>query len=163
MPRWQRGEQTVGFLLGRGRLETLEAVSLGEASDALLERAARRHATARSALELGDLAGAYSTAYDAYRIAAESLLARQALRTTGGNGSHMTVEDAVSAQFAAEIPAFAKPTFEQLRRTRHSVQYFDPHAAPVTESDARWAIDKATDALSGARALLSMQVLDRFA
>jgi hypothetical protein len=75
----------------------------------------------------------------------------------------VTVEDAVSSQFAAEIPAFAKPTFEQLRRTRHSVQYFDPHAAPVTKSDAQWAIDKATEALSGVRALLSMQVLDRFA
>jgi HEPN domain len=162
MPHWQRGEQTVRFLLGRGRLETLEAVSLDEASDALLERANRRHATAQAAIELGDLAGAYSTAYDAYRIAAESLLARQALRATGGNGSHVTVEDAVSAQFAAEIPAFAKATFEQLRRTRHSVQYFDPDAAPVTDSDTRWAIDKAAEALSGVGVLLSQQVLDRF-
>jgi hypothetical protein len=163
MPRWQRGEQTVRFLLGQGRLETLEAISLSEASDELLERATRRHATAQSALELGDLAGACSTAYDAYRIAAESLVARQALRATGGNGSHVTVEDAVSAQFAAVIPAFAKPTFEQLRRTRHSVQYFDPDAAPVTKSDAQWAIEKATETLSGAGALLSKQVLDRFA
>jgi len=163
MPSWPRGEQTVRFLLGRGRLETLEAISLGEASDALLERATSRHATAKAALKLGDLAGAYSTDYDAYRMAAESLLARQALRATGGNGSHVTVEDAVSAQFAGDIPAFAKPTFEQLRRTRHSVQYFDPHAAPVGSSDAQWAIDKASEALSGAEALLSKQVLDRFA
>jgi hypothetical protein len=158
-----RREQTVTFLLGRGRLETLQAVSLREASSELLERATRRLATAVSALTLDDLAGAYSNAYDAYRIAAESLLARQAMRATGGNGSHVTVEDAVSAQFAGEIPAFAKPTFEQLRRTRHSVQYFDPDAAPVTESDAHWAIDKATDALSGATAMLATRVLDRFA
>ena len=29
----------------------------------------------------------------------------------------MTVEDAVSAQFTIDIPAFAKPTFERFRRT----------------------------------------------
>ena len=57
----------------------------------------------------------------------------------------MSVEDAVSAQFAAEIPAFAKPTFERLRRTRHTAQYFDPSAAPITKPDAEWAIQKATE------------------
>lgn len=163
MPGWQRGEQTIRFLVDRGRLEILQAVTLAEASDALLERATLRHATSQSALKLDDLAGAYSTAYDAYRIAAESLLARQALRATGGNGSHVTVEDAVSAQFAEDIRAFAKPTFEQMRRTRHSVQYFDPDAAPVTKSDAQWAIDKAAEAISGASALLSKHLLGRFA
>ena len=66
----------------------------------------------------------------------------------------MTVEDAVSAQFAAGIPAFARPTFERFRRTRHSAQYFDPDAAPITEADARWAIGKATGALAGVRKLL---------
>ena len=76
-------------------------------------------------------------------------LARQALRATGGDGSHMAVEDAVSAQFGAEIPAFSKPTFERLRRARHAAQYFDPSAAPLTASDAIWAIEKAKDALSG--------------
>jgi hypothetical protein len=101
------------------------------------------------ALEGGDVDGAYVAAYDAYRMAGESLLARQGLRATGGDGSHVTVEDAVSAQFAADIPAFVKPTFERLRRTRHSAQYFDPDAAPITKADASWAIEKATAALSG--------------
>jgi hypothetical protein len=36
-------------------------------------------------------------------MAAEALLGRQGLRATGGEGSHMAVEDAVSAQFAPEI------------------------------------------------------------
>ena len=99
--------------------------------------------------------GAYVAAYDAYRMAAEALLARQALRATGGDGSHMAVEDAVSAQFREEIPAFAKPTFERLGRARHSAQYFDPSAPPLTESDAGWAIEKAKQALAGVRALLA--------
>jgi hypothetical protein len=74
----------------------------------------------------------------------------------------MTVEDAVSAQFAKDIPAFAKPTFERFRRTRHAAQYFDPDAAPITVSDASWAIEKASAALSCAKALLDNSSLEAF-
>lgn len=124
--------------------------------------ALRLEATAVSALENGDVDGAYVAAYDAYRMAAEALLGRQGLRATGGDGSHMSVEDAVSAQFAAEIPAFAKPTFERLRRTRHTAQYFDPSAAPITKRDAEWAIEKATEVLAGAKSVLSASPPERF-
>jgi hypothetical protein len=64
--------------------------------------------------------------------------------------------------FAVDIPAFAKPTFERLRRTRHSAQYFDPDAAPITESDATWAIEKATEAVSSVKVLLAEKPLERF-
>jgi hypothetical protein len=111
---------------------------------------------------MGDVDGAYVAAYDAYRMAAESLLARQGLRATGGDGSHMAVEDAVSAQFAADIPAFAKPTFERLRRTRHAAQYFDPSAPPITKADASWAIGKAAEALAGVKMLLAGSPPERF-
>ncbi len=98
---------------------------------------------------------AHTAAYDAYRMAAESLLIRQGLRATGGEGSHMTVEDSVSAQFAADIPAFVKPTFERIRRTRHTAQYFDPSAAPITTADAQWALDRAGAAVAGAKAMFT--------
>jgi len=161
--RWRKGEQTVQFLISRGRLESFEAADLGALAESQIARAALRvEATAAAALKLGDVDGAYAAAYDAYRMAAESLLARQGLRATGGEGSHMTVEDAASAQFAADIPAFAKPTFERLRRTRHTAQYFDPSAPPITEADAAWAIAKATAALSGAKALLAGSPPGRF-
>ena len=163
MARWDKGERTVEYLIGQGRLESFEAEDLGVLAEALIGRAALRvDTTAAAALEGGDVDGAYVAAYDAYRMAAESLLARQGLRATGGDGSHMAVEDAVSAQFAADIPAFAKPTFERLRRTRHSAQYFDPAAAPITEPDASWAIEKATAALSGVKALLAASPPERF-
>jgi hypothetical protein len=162
--RWHRGEQTVQFLIDRGRLESFEASGLAELADALTGRAGLRlEATARAALKNGDVDGAYAAAYDAYRMAAEALLGRQGLRATGGDGSHMSVEDAVSAQFAAEISAFAKPTFERLRRTRHTAQYFDPSAAPITELDAAWAIEKAAAAVSGVKALLAGAAPERFA
>ena len=75
----------------------------------------------------------------------------------------MTIEDAVSAQFSKDIPAFAKPTFERFRCTRHSAQYFDPDAAPITAPGASWAIEKAATALAGARALLAGLPPGRFA
>ncbi len=163
MARWRSGERTVQFLVDRGRLESFEAGDLGGLADAQLVRARRRlEATATAALSMGDVDGAYAAAYDAYRMAAEALLARQGLRATGGDGSHMAVEDAMSAQFASDIPAFAKPTFERLRRTRHTAQYFDPSAAPITKDDATWAISKAADALSGAMALLRTSPPERF-
>src|SRR5215472_16799766 len=131
MARWEARERTVRYLVARGRLESFEASDLGALAEALLGRAALRvETTATAALAGGDIDGAFVAAYDGYRMAAESLLARQALRATGGDGSHMAVEDAVSAQFGAEIPAFTKPTFERLRRARHAAQYFDPSAAP---------------------------------
>jgi hypothetical protein len=68
----------------------------------------------------------------------------------------------VSAQFRGEIPAFTKPTFEQFRRARHSAQYFDPSAPPLTPSDAAWAIETAKKALSGVRALLAASPPERF-
>jgi hypothetical protein len=109
-----------------------------------------------------DVDGAFVAAYDGYRMTAEALLARQALRATGGDGSHMAVEDAVSAQFGNEIPAFAKPTFERFRRARHAAQYFDPSAASLTASDAEWAMGKAKEALPGAKALLAASPPERF-
>ena len=55
-------------------------------------------------------------AYDAYRMAAEALLICQGLRATGGEGSHMTVEDVMNAQFGSmmkiileAMPATGKP------------------------------------------------------
>jgi hypothetical protein len=136
---WTKGQQTVQYLVGQNRLESFEAKDLAALAEALIARAVLRvETTAAAALAGGDVDGAYVAAYDAYRMTAEALLARQALRATGGDGSHMAVEDAVSAQFREEIPAFAKPTFERFRRARHSAQYFDPSAAPLTASDATW-------------------------
>ena len=163
MARWASREQTVQFLVHRNRLESFEAEDLAALTETLIGRAILRvETTATAALAGGDVDGAFVAAYDGYRMTAEALLARQALRATGGDGSHMAVEDAVSAQFGEEIPAFTKPTFERLRRSRHAAQYFDPSTAPLTESDATWAIGKAKEALSGVKALLAATPPERF-
>lgn len=122
-----------------------------EAADRVFVRAELRLVTAQAGLEGGDHEGAFVSAYDAYRIAAESLLIRQGLRATGGDGSHVTVEDSVSAQFSSVVPAFAKPTFERFRRMRHGAQYFDADDPEVTAEDAEWAITTGKAAVEGTR------------
>lgn len=100
MARWPAGERTVDFLVQRGRLEGISTVDIVGAAATALDRAALRLRTAAGGLEAGDVHGAYAAAYDAYRMAAESLLVCQGLRATGGEGSHVSVVDAMSAQFA---------------------------------------------------------------
>ena len=152
MASWEPGRSAVEYLIRTARLERL-AGDVASAADVVLGRAARRLTTAQAGLRGGDVDGAFVAAYDAYRMAAESLLVRQGLRATGGEGSHVTVEDSVSAQFSAEIPAFAKPTFERFRRTRHAAQYFDPNAPDITVDDTTWAISTAGSAVDGTRQL----------
>lgn len=159
---WEQGRSTVEYLVSHGRLEQVAAEGAREAADGLLERAGRRLTTASAGLGGGDVEGAFVAAYDSYRMAAESLLLRQGLRSTGGEGSHVTVEDAVSAQFGSAIMAFAKPTFENFRRVRHSAQYFDPDSPTITHDDAAWAISTARSAAESARRVSESQRLARF-
>lgn len=143
--------------------EGFAAGDLSSVAKAQLDRGLLRlSGTAVPALQHGDVDGVYAAAYDGYRMGAEALLARQELRATGSEGSQMSVEDAVSCQFADVIPEIAKPTFERLRRTRHSAQYFDPDAPPITKADAEWAIEKARAALAGVKALLFTAQPERF-
>jgi len=161
--RRQAAQITIYNCRNNERLESFEAGDLATLADALVGRAALRvEVTATAALTGGDIDGAFVAAYDAYRMAAEALLARQALRPTGDRGSHTAVEDAVSAQFRVEIPAFTKPTFARFRETRHSAQYYDPSAPSITRPDASWAIGKATEALTGVKALLAASPPERF-
>jgi hypothetical protein len=157
---WPEGRQTIEYLLRKGRLERIDSGSVDEACEGNLDRSEQKLATARRVLEDGDSGSAYSLAYTSYRMAAEALLARQALRSTGGEGGHRNVEAAVAAQFKDAVPALAQPTFERLRGTRHSVEYFEPGRPSVTDQDASWALDKATEALAGARSLIHAGGLD---
>lgn len=153
MPAWKPGRSAIEHLLGKGRLEQVASTGVVEAADRVFSRAELRLVTAGAGLEGGDHNGAFVSAYDAYRMAAESLLVRQGLRATAGDGSHVTVEDSVSAQFSSVISEFAKPTFERFRRMRHGAQYFDPDGPEVTVEDAEWAISTGKAAIGGTRRL----------
>jgi len=131
---WEQGQRTVEYLIDAGRLESVALEGNSDAADLILSRATRRLTTASAGFDGGDIDGAFVAAYDAYRMASESLLARQGLRATGGDGSHVTVEDAVSAQFSDDIAA----------------------------EDALWAIETARSAVEGARLISESGDLARF-
>ena len=156
------GRSTIEDLLGRGRLDRLDGTTAGDSAATIIGRATRRLLTADGGLKAGDIEGAFAAAYDAYRMAAEALLTRQGLRATGGEGSHMTVEDTISAQYAKQIPGFAKPTFERLRRTRHSAQYFDPSSAEINADDSAWALSTARTVVEAVGRLLAADPPDLF-
>lgn len=152
----------MSFLIGRGRLEALGETDLASAAATAIERATKRLGTAAGALHGEDFDGAYAASYDAYRMAAEALLVRQGLLATGGEGSHVAVEDAISAQFADRITGYAKATFERFRKTRHTAQYFDPSASPLERPDAEWALEVSRATVDAAGELLRSESLDRF-
>ena len=75
----------------------------------------------------GELGRAFANAYDVYRMAAEVML-RQGLRATGGDGSYVAVEDAVSAPFASRIDGFSKVRFKRMRQSGPTrIAVFRPH------------------------------------
>lgn len=151
---WPAGRSAVDFLISKDRLEHVTGDSRTQDADRLIRDASRRLESANSLLG-SDHGSAFSLAYDAYRMAAESLLVRQGLRATGGDGSHRTVEDAISNQFGNEIAAFTKPTFERFRQMRNAVQYPDHEAPELDDDDARWATGIAGEAVSGVQRLTS--------
>lgn len=159
---WAEGAKAVDFLLGRSKLERISTGGLGPATAALLQRAMKRLATAKGALAAEDLDGAFTNAYDVYRMAGEALLLQQGLRATGGDGSHVTVEDAVCAQFSGEVDDFTKAIFERFRQGRHAAQYFDPSKAEKTGPDAEWALSTAARALSQTTKLIARGTLEPY-
>lgn len=159
---WAEGAKTVDYLLDRGRLERIESRGLDVSTAALLERATKRLGTAGAAVATEDFDGAFTNAYDVYRMAGEALLLLQGLRATGGDGSHVTVEDAVCAQFGSQVQDFTKAIFERFRQGRHAAQYFDPSGADKTSTDAEWALETAARALQQAGALAAGGALDPY-
>lgn len=152
---WTEGAKTIDFLLGRSKLERTSTEGLGPATAALVKRATKRLATAKAALAAEDFDGAFTNSYDVYRMSGEALLLLQGLRATGGDGSHVTVEDAVCAQFVGEIDDFSKAIFERFRQGRHAAQYFDPSKAEKTGGDAAWAVATAGRALRQTQELIA--------
>jgi hypothetical protein len=95
-------------------------------------------------------------------MGAEVLLLRQGLRATGGEGSHVVVEDAVSAQFSDRISGYSKVRFERMRQGSTCVAVFRPVPAGEDDDDARWALELAEEVLAATRELLGSGRLDLY-
>lgn len=146
------GTNTIEFLVGRNKLERISTDDLGPATAVLVQRATKRLETAKGALAAEDFDGAFTNAYDVYRMAGEALLLVQGLRATGGDGSAVTVGR--SLRSLAAVEDFNKAIYECFRQGRHAAQYFDPSQGGKTGPDAGWALSTADRALSRSTALI---------
>ena len=78
---------------------------------------------------------AFTSVYDASRLALAALLEHQGLRARA-DGSHLTVEETVTAQIG---PALGRK-FRALRLLRHSTEYPSPGDTDITVDDVREAL-----------------------
>ena len=142
---WGPGRERIADLITSTELESVTADE-GLAARLLLD-SARHLETARSAVDLGDLTGAYQLAYDALRKAAAALLAVQGLRSTS-RGGHIAIQDAVQASSTARdhrsVPSAgsgAVATLSSIRtptpRVRTSRTSRTPLLSPRTRSELR--------------------------
>jgi hypothetical protein len=151
---WQPGRDRIAELLATGELE--QVTPADSVASLLLEDAGRHLVTADSAVETGDLAGAYQLAYDALRKSAASLLAVQGLRATS-RGGHVAVQEAVIAQFGSTARAFR--SFGRIRRARNSFEYPSTTTPGPAPDDVTDAIAVATQARHAAVTILDQRVL----
>ncbi|MFP5488179.1 MAG: HEPN domain-containing protein [Acidimicrobiia bacterium] len=148
-------DRVVALFASRGQLDRLEHVD--EASALVcLDRAAARLKAATVLVDAELWEPAFTTAYDAYRTAADAIVLRLGHRVPATPGGHRIATDIAHAALQSTSDAFAPASAERFRQGRHESEYFDP-ARPVdkTAGDARWAIDLATTAIAAVRDELS--------
>jgi hypothetical protein len=106
-------------------------------------------------VDSGHWESAYTTAYDAYRTAADAIVLALGYRVPAIAGAHRIATDVAHAALREHSHAFAPPTAEQFREGRHQSEYFDPDL-PIdkTKDDAAWAVECAQAAIDAVGAAL---------
>lgn len=148
-------DRVIALFEGRGQLDRLEHVD-ETAAVACRSRAADRLKAASVLADAELWESAFTTAYDAYRTAADAIVLMLGFRVPATQGGHRIATDIAHAALQSMSDAFAPASAERFRQGRHESEYFDP-ARPVdkTAADARWAIDLATSAIAAVGAELS--------
>lgn len=151
----ERAERVLAMFEKRGEVEALASAGV-VAAHACLDRARDRLAAAELLIHAEHWESAFTNAYDAYRMAAESVVLALGYRVPAVGGAHRITVDIARAAVGAEADALAGPAAERFRTGRHEAEYFDPDR-PVekTEIDARWAIEKAASAIGAVSAALT--------
>lgn len=120
-----------------------------------LDRAEDRRTAAQVLLDARLWETAFTTAYDAYRTAADVIVLSLGYRVPATRGAHRIAADVAHAALSPESEAFAPTSAERFRRGRNESEYYDP-ARPVdkTAADAAWAVDLASRAVASVREAL---------
>lgn len=151
----ERAGRVLAMFEKRGEVEPLSS-SGTSAARTCLDRARGRLAAAELLLAAGHWDSVFTNAYDAYRIAAESVVLALGHRVPAVAGAHRITIDIARAAIGEYGDAFEGATAERFRTGRHEAEYFDPdRPADKTEADARWAVEKASEAVDVVDAVLS--------
>ena len=151
----ERAGRVLGMFEKRGDVEPLASAGPA-AAESCLDRSRDRLVAAELLLGADLWESAFTNAYDAYRMAAESVVLALGSRVPAVAGAHRITIDIAQAALGEQADAFAGAAAERFRTGRHEAEYFDPDR-PVekTEADARWAVDKASVAIAAVEAALS--------
>jgi uncharacterized protein (UPF0332 family) len=107
-------------LRARGRIQDVPRDPV--AIERLLDDAHRHLATAVTALEEGDLAGAYQVAYDAARKSLTAFMLSRGVRARG-LGAHAALIEATRALLADAEGVEALDPFDRMRQVRNEAEY----------------------------------------
>ena len=134
----ERAERVLVLFEKRGELELVSSAG-PEAAEACLARARDRIVAAELLLRANLWESAFTNAYDAYRIAAESIVLALGYRVPAVAGAHRITIDIARAAVGDHADVFAVATAERFRTGRHDAEYFDPDRPRVGE--IRFRID----------------------
>jgi hypothetical protein len=150
----KRANRVLAMFEKRGEVEAIDSAGPSVAR-ACLSRANGRLAAAELLEGAEHWESAFTSAYDAYRGAAEAVVLALGYRVPAVAGGHRITIDIANAALGADVEAFAGAAAERFRTGRHESEYFDPDR-PIdkTEADARWAIEKAANAVAAVSAEL---------
>jgi uncharacterized protein (UPF0332 family) len=147
--------RVIALFEGRGQLDRLERAD-AMAARACLDRAKQRLTAASVLVESQLWESAFTTAYDAFRTAADAIVLFLGYRVPAAPGGHRIATDIAHAALKVDTDAFAPAGAERFRQGRHESEYFDP-TRPVdkTAADAAWAVERARSAVDAVDGALS--------
>ncbi len=148
-------DRVITLFEGRGQLDRIDHADEA-AARTCLNRAADRLTAATILGEAELWESAFTTAYDAYRTAADAIVLKLGYRVPATQGGHRIATDIAHAAIQHASDAYAPASAERIRQGRHESEYFDP-ARPIdkTPGDAQWAIELARAAVTAVEAELS--------
>lgn len=145
----ERLQRVIALYEKRGTIEAVEGGA--DVARTCLARADERLRAADLLFDSKLFEPTYTTAYDAYRMAADAVALLHGYRTAASAGAHEAAL-AVAAAALDDSP-FTEPTASTFRQGRHSSEYFDPaRPAEKTKADAAWAVSQARAACTAVSA-----------
>lgn len=152
----ERLRRVIEMLVRKGNISDDVGGDLRATALDWLERARRELAVLDPILSAGQWRVAYTTAYDIYRHAAETVDLAAGYRIRASPGAHAATFALAAAVLDGRSVVFDASTASTFAGMRHQLEYLDvDSSSEVTEGDARWAAQVAERAINEVSSFLS--------